>query len=107
MSLPNSPLVVPPFPRKPVYQFTWWQAFLIAIVIALIVEILVIKFMSIPTSTTVALTMLIYLFVTSWLDSPLKLWSGQVFITVVVVIIVVLFGYETYRLTAYYHDHDV
>ena len=107
MSVPNS-TIAPESPKmtKPIrpYQFTFLQAFLIGFIIAIIVELILIRFTSFSAGTDVAIVMLVYMFVTSILDSPMQSAARQIFILVILVILVVFFGYETYRGARYLNE---
>ncbi len=107
MSVPNSTIAPePPKMPKPIrpYQFTSVQAILIGFIIAIVIELLLIRFTSFPAGADLAIAMLVYLFVTSILDSPMQSTSRQIFILVVIVILVVFFGYETYRGAQYLNE---
>ena len=84
---------------KSPYKFAAWQAFLIAVIIGLIVEVLLIKFTTLRSSTIWCITMLVFIFLLAVISSPFARFFTQLFVTLVFVIIIVAFGTETYRIT--------
>jgi hypothetical protein len=87
---------IPPVKKSP-HAFTRWQALLIALVLGIIFEVILIKFTSLRGSLVWCFTMLVFVMILSFIDSPFAAGFSQLFAIIVVVIIVVAFGTETYR----------
>lgn len=86
---------------KPTYTFETWQAILIAGIIAIVIELLLIKFSTLRGSSIVVLIMAIFLLIMSFLDSPARWLWVQFTYSLFFIFLAVIFGTEAYFITSW------
>lgn len=82
--------------RKKPYRFEVWQATLITLVIAAVVEYLLLRLTPLRPSSVFVVSLLVGILMMVLLDNPYSRYFAAVFNLLVVVVLVAAFGTETY-----------
>lgn len=82
--------------RKKPYRFEAWQAILITLVIAAVVEYLLLRLTPLRTSSVFVVSLLVGILMMVLLDNPYSRYFAAVSNLLVIVVLVTAFGTETY-----------